>query len=343
MDQVSNTKTLKSLADQMGLSATTVSRVLSGKAKNYRIGQKTEQAVIAEAARLNISPNQIAKSLRLQRTKTLGLIVPNIANPFFGTLARHIELEARKRGYFILLCDSGQSEVAESESLRLLSARNVDGIIAAPLGGECTHFKQMHKSGKPMIVVDRYFSDMSMPCVTSDNYKASLEGMEYLIENGHRNIACIQGLPSSAISADRLRGYKDGLAKFNIPLDETLIVGDDFDQQRGYIETKLLLKRATKPSAIFSLGSSMAFGALMAIVEEGLKVPDDISLMAFDEQPYFAFLDPPLTAIAQQNAAMGEIAVKIILDQIEGKCNYGEKRVLLPTKLNIRKSVKRLT
>lgn len=140
-----------------------------------------------------------------------------------------------------------------------------------------------------------------------------------------------------------MRGYKDGLAKFNIPLDETLIVGDDFDQQRGYIETKLLLKRATKPSAIFSLGSSMAFGALMAIVEEGLKVPDDISLMAFDEQPYFAFLDPPLTAIAQQNAAMGEIAVKIILDQIEGKCNYGEKRVLLPTKLNIRKSVKRLT
>ncbi|HOL32448.1 MAG TPA: LacI family DNA-binding transcriptional regulator [Anaerohalosphaeraceae bacterium] len=343
MAHLSNQKTIKSLAEHMGLSRTTVSRVLSGQAKRYRIGSETEEAVIAEAARLEIVPNKTAKSLKLQRTYSLGLIVPNIANPFFGTLARYIEAEARKEGYTILLCDSGESEMMEIELLGLLNSNNVDGVIAAPIGLAGSHFKELHKQGKPVVIVDRYFSNIDLPFVTSDNYQASYEATEYLITNGHRIIACIQGFPGCGLTVDRVRGYKDALKAYGIPEDNTLIVGNQFDQHRGYIETKLLMKRNPRPTAIFSLGSSMAFGALSAILEENLKVPEDISLISFDEQPYFAYLATPLTAIAQENATMGEIAVKLLIDQIESKNDFANKSILLPTKFNIRKSVKNIS
>jgi LacI family transcriptional regulator len=342
MEQVAGQKTIKFLAERMGLSTTTVSRVLSGQASRYRIGTETEDSVIKEASRLNIVPNRVAKSLRLQKTNTLGLIVPNIANPFFGTLARYIEAQARKCGYSIVLCDSGEAERNEIESLRLLNASAVDGIIASPLGQSGQHFIDLYKRGKPIVVVDRYFPNMEMPYVTSDNYTASLDAMEYLIANGHRTIACIQGLPGCGLTIDRAKGYRDALKKHNIPINESLIVGDQFDQHRSYVETKLLLRHKPRPTAIFSLGSSIAFGALTAIIEENLKVPDDISLLSFDEQPYFSFLAVPLTAIAQQSAAMGEIAVKLLIDQIEAKGSYEKRGVLLPTKLNIRKSVKNI-
>ncbi len=327
----------------MGLSATTVSRVLSGQAKRYRIGSKTAKAVISEAARLDITPNKTARNLRLQKTNTLGLIVPNIANPFFGTLARHIESEARKSNYSILLCDSGESEMVEVESLWLLNSNNVDGIIVSPLGQTGSHFLELYKHGKPIVIVDRYFPDMDIPYVTSDNYRAAFEATEYLIFNGHRIIACIQGLPGCGLTTDRVRGYKEALQKHGLSVNTDFIVGDQYDQQRGYIETKLLLKRNPRPTAIFSLGSSMAFGAMSAILEEHLRVPDDISLISFDELQYFAYLSTPLTAIAQQNAVMGEIAVKMLLDQIESKDTFRDRHIMLPTKFNIRQSVKNIS
>ncbi len=342
MSKLAGQKTLKIIAENLGVSITTVSRVLNGQSVKYRISKRTEQIVHQEAARIDYEPNLVAKSLRLQKTQTLGLLVPDIANPFFGTLARHIDLEARKSDYSILLCDSGSSTEIEIELLRLLESRNVDGIIASPVGQTGGHFERLSEKGMPIVVVDRYFKDMSLPFVTSDNYKASFEATSYLIANGHRRIACIQGLPDCLLNTDRVNGYKDALKQHGIPLDPTLIVGSQYDHHSGYIETKLLINRSPKPTAIFSLGSSMAFGAFSAIMEEGLKVPDDISIISFDEQPYFPFLATPLTAIAQQNAAMGEIAVKMIISRIENKDNLSSEGVLLSTKLNIRDSVKKI-
>jgi len=342
MSYKSNPNSIKSLAETMDLSVCTISRVLSGQARKYRISEKTEEAVLAKAAQLDYTPDLTAKSLRLKKTKTLGLIVPDISNQFFSTLARHVELEARKGGYSIILCDSGKSTLTEIESLQLLNSRNVDGIIISPVGQVGSHFEALYKKGMPIVIVDRYFSKMKIPCVTSDNYKASVEAVSYLIENGHKKIACIQALQDCSLNMDRVNGYRDALKAHHIEVDESLIVGNEFDEHNGYIEAKLLLKRNPRPTAIFSVGSSITFGAIRAINEEGLTVPEDISILSFDEQPYFAYLNPPLTAVAQENALMGEISVKLLLAQLDtGNINKPDY-VVLPAKLNIRKSVKRI-
>ena len=342
MSAKSNPNTIKSLAKEMDLSVCTVSRALSGQAEKYRISKKTAEAVLAKASQLGYSPDMIAKGLRIKKTKTLGLIVPDISNQFFSTLARHIEIEARKSGYSIILCDSGKSTMVEIESLQLLNSRNVDGIIISPVGQIGSHFEELHKKGMPIVVADRYFSKIKIPYVTSDNYKASVEAVSYLIENGHKKIACIQALPDCSLNLDRVNGYRDALKAHHIEIDESLIVGSEFDEHNGYVEAKLLLKREPRPTVIFAVGSSIAFGAIRAIHEEGLIIPDDISILSFDEQPYFNFLNPPLTAVAQENAMMGEIAVRLLLGQLAPKNNGNPDHIMLPAKLNIRKSVKRI-
>jgi LacI family transcriptional regulator len=334
--------TLKCIADTLSISISTVSRVLSGQAKRYRIGQKTQEAVLSEAKRLNFSPNQLARSLRLNKTHTLGLVIPDISNPFFASLARFVEMESRKAGYAIFLCDSEEHTDIEIESLNLMQGRKVDGVIISPVGLSGDHLTELHQAGLPIVIVDRYFPGMTLPYVTSDNFNGALDGVTYLIENGHRRIACIQGIPNSATNSDRVRGYRTALDQHHITSDPQMIVGDSFSQRNGYLSTKLLLKREPRATAIFSLGNQMTLGALQALSEEGVRVPEDISILSFDEQPYFAFLATPITTIAQQNEAMGQIAVSLLLGQINDKEPESTEGIMLPTTLKKRNSVRSL-
>ncbi len=334
--------TLKSIADKLNVSVSTVSRVLSGQARRYRISEKTETAVLAEAKRLDFAPNQLARGLRLKRTHTLGLVIPDISNPFFASLARNVELEARKSGYAVFLCDSEERTDIEVASMRLMQSRKVDGIITSPVGQSSEHLSTLHEAGLPIVIADRYFPQMNLPFVTSDNFNGAVQGVSHLIENGHKNIACIQGMPSSAPNIDRVSGYKAALSEHHIKLQDGLIIGDDFGKRSGYISTKLLLKRTLQPTALFSVGNLITLGALQAIAEEGLKVPDDISLVSFDEQPYSAFLSTPMTTIAQQVETMGQIAVSLLLGQIEATGTPECPGIQLPTQLIKRQSVKRI-
>lgn len=334
--------TLKCIAEKLDISVSTVSRVLSGQAKRYRISDKTQQAVLDEAKRLDFSPNQLARGLRLRRTHTLGLVIPDISNPFFASLARYVEMEARKSGYAVFLSDSEERTDIEIESLKLMQGRKVDGIIISPVGQSGDHLTKLHKAGLPIVIVDRYFPTMHLPFVTSDNFNGALQGVSYLIENGHKCIACIQGLPNSAPNIDRVNGYKAALNGNHIKVQENLIIGDNFGERNGYISTKLLLKRSKRPSAIFSVGNLITLGCMQAIAEENLKVPNDISIVSFDEQPYSAFLSTPMTTIAQQNETMGQIAVSLLLGQIESTGNPDSEGIQLPTQLIKRESVKRI-
>lgn len=334
--------TLKSIADRLGTSVTTVSRVLSGKASQFRISEKTEEAVWDVAKSLQFSPNQIARGLRLQRSFTLGLIIPDISNHFFATIARNIEIEARKFGFSIIICDSQESTEIENESLKLLQSRKVDGLIISSVGQNGENLEKIYKKGMPLIIVDRYFPNLDIPYVASDNFKGALEGVSYLIENGHRVIACLQGLLNSAPNEDRVRGYKEAHYKNNIQLDESLIVGDSFSEKNAYIETKLLLKRESPPTAIFAVSNSVAFGAIRAISEEDLKLPDDISIVSFDEEPYSEYLFTPMTTISQQKDEMGAIAVRLLINQIQSKNRLQTDKIKLPTELIKRKSVKNI-
>ncbi|MBW2647072.1 MAG: LacI family DNA-binding transcriptional regulator [Deltaproteobacteria bacterium] len=332
--------TLKGIADKLNVSATTVSRVLSGQAKRYRISKKTETAVLEEAKRLDFSPNQLASALRLKRTHTIGLVIPDISNPFFASLVRHVDLEARKSGYAVFLCDSEERTDIEIASLKLMQSHKVDGIITSPVGQSSEHLSSLYQEGLPIVVVDRYFPQMNLPFVTSDNFDGALQGVSYLLENGHKHIACIQGLPTSTPNVDRVNGYKAALVEHHIKLQNDWIVGNNFSRRNGYVSSKLLLKCMPRPTALFSVGNQITLGILQAINEEGLKVPDDISLVSFDEQPYSAFLSTPMTTIAQQNETMGQIAVSLLLGQIEATVTPQCAGIQLPTQLIKRQSVK---
>lgn len=334
--------TLKKIADQLGFSVSTVSRVLNGKAATYRISKKTEAIILKTAKELNFIPNQLARGLRLQKTLTIGLVIPDISNPFFSSIARSVEIEARKLNYSIMLCDSQESTFHEKDSLQQLLSRKVDGLIISPVGEDDGHLEQLNKNGMPFVVMDRQFSKLKCSSVMSDNYHGALEAVEYLIECGHKKIACIQGLLNSSVNKDRVRGFKDAHKSHNIPIDDSLLVGDSFGERNGYLGAKLLLNKHSRPTAIFALSNLISLGAIRAINEEELKIPEDISLLSFDDHPYSDFLATPLTTITQQEVNMGKIAIKILFEQMNSPEKFEPLQVKLPTKLIKRKSVKKL-
>ena len=300
--------TLKSLSEKLGFSETTISRVLNGKADKYRISKKTADKIKQAAADLSFTPNALARGLRLSNTHTLGLVIPDISNPFFASIARSVEREARKNGYSVILCDTEENTNLEIESVQLLRGRNVEGLIIAPVGQISEHLETVYKSGLPVVTVDRYFPQKNLPFVSSDNYKGAYDAVLYLIENGHRKIACIKGLENTSPNDDRLRGYKDALLNNDIAIVESLIAGDSFSEQNGYTEAKLLLKGEEKPTAIFAFSNLISLGALRAIEEDNLSVPDNISIITFDDHPYFDYLSTPMSTMAQQNNEIGQIA-----------------------------------
>jgi LacI family transcriptional regulator len=332
--------TLKNIAIQAGVSVPTVSRVLNGKSKHYRISQETQDLILKVAKELNYSPNQLARGLRLKRTNTLGYITPDISNPFFSNIARVVEKFARKQGYSIILCDSEEDSDIEAESLQLLIDRKIDGLIISPVGQTVDHLKGVYNQNIPIVLIDRFFPDLDFPYVTSDNYRGALEATSYLIECGHTKIAYIQGLKNTSPNNERIKGFRDAHKNYGIEPDDSYIVGNNFGEENGYIEMKLLLKRNNKPTAVFAGSNLISLGVLRALAEENLKVPDDLSMISFDDQPYSKFLATPMTTVSQSGSQIGQLATKILIDLIETNKLFEPKGILLPTTLIKRNSVK---
>lgn len=334
--------TLESISKELGISVSTVSRVLNGKSDKFRISKKTQELIFQTAKKLNYTPNQLARGLRLKKTFTIGYIIPDISNPFFSSIAQSVERSARKFGYSVLLSDSEESTEIEKQILKLILQRKVDGLIISPVGQDVKHILDAQQKHIPIVLIDRYFPNLNIPFVTSDNYRGALEAVSYLIENGHKRIACIQGLQNTMPNIDRVKGYKEAFIKHNLPIDESLIVGDSFGEENGYIETKILLKRTEKPSAIFAVSNLISLGVLRALREENLDVPKDISIISFDDQPYSSLLATPMTTVTQQSSEIGFIATKLLIDNIDSKRIVESNGIFLPTKLILRKSVKRI-
>jgi LacI family transcriptional regulator len=337
-----NVTNIKDLAERIGLSVTTVSRVLNGKSKAYRISTATSEKVLAAASAYNYSPNRIARGLRLDKTETIGLIIPDISNPFFASVAKIIEVEARNKGYSIILCDSQDDVSTEQELLNLLSGRKADGIIIAPVGKRSSHIEEIQQQGIPVVVIDRYFPETTLPFITTDNYMGALLAMEHLIEMGHSRIACIQGINGISANNDRVKGYQKALLKNGISKDDALILGYDFGVENGYIQTQKLLALPHRPTAIFALSNLISLGTLRALKEAGLIVPDDISIVSFDEQPYSAFLACPMTTVEQPREEIGKFAIDILLKIVDQGIPKIEASMMLPPQLIYRESVRKI-
>eukprot|EP00764_Aduncisulcus_paluster_P012755 gnl/Carplike_NY0171/585_a797_1466.p1 GENE.gnl/Carplike_NY0171/585_a797_1466~~gnl/Carplike_NY0171/585_a797_1466.p1 ORF type:complete len:337 (+),score=17.23 gnl/Carplike_NY0171/585_a797_1466:46-1056(+) len=327
------------IAEMTGLSTTTVSRVLNGKAEQYRIGKKSQQKIKEAAKKLNYTPNHFAANLRTGKSGTLALIVPSLNNPFFAGIASEINAELRKLDYTTFISDSDENQEIEKMELQQLMARNIEGLIIVPCGDQWEHIKSLQKQGLPVVCIDRYFEGLDIPYVATDNYLGALTATKYLIKNGHSDVTCIQGVQHSTPNRLRIKGFKDAMTESGLKNDS--IVGDDFTFQNGYLETKLLLQQKGRPTAIFTLSNTIAMGCMKALKEENILVPDDISLITFDDHPYLDYLSTPLSCIAQPVSDISKIAVKFLLSKIQQEDVKIDQVLLRPT-LKLRDSVNRM-
>ncbi|MBP6215673.1 MAG: LacI family DNA-binding transcriptional regulator [Chitinophagaceae bacterium] len=339
-----NNVTIQSMAKTLGVSVTTISRVLNGLGEQFRISKKTIELVTTTAEKLNYRPNNIAKGLRLKKSSTIGLILPDITNTWFAQLALGIEKEARKHHYNIFLCNSNDDIKVEKKSIALLQSWMVDGIIIAPIGLESEHLQKASKNGTPLVLIDRFFEGVNLPYISSNDFEGSLDATQYLINNGHKKIACFQGIVGTSPNNQRVNGYKQALKINKIPFDPTLVIGEDFGFNNGYTCAKKLIKHLAKSkiTAIISMGNQITLGVLKALKEEGVQIPNDISIVSFDEQEYSDLLYTPLTTVSHMNENIGDVALKMLFNQFGKSTRIKPKNVVLNSKLIIRDSVKKI-
>lgn len=329
--------TLETIADRTGFSTSTVSRVLSGKSKDGRISEKTAETIRKAAEETGYTPNILAQNLRKGRTFTIGLVVPDISNPYFAEITSVIVAEAKRNGYTTIVTDTMESEAAQNDSVCALVSRKVDGMIIVPCGSAPKFLEEINEHTAPVILVDRYFENSRLPYVSTNNRQGGSDGTDILLRNGHKKIACIQGNLASVPNRRRIEGYRAALRKAGMEAEER-IVGNDFTVQNGYIETKLLLESPDRPTAIFALSNTIGLGAIRAIREAGLRIPEDISLVSFDNNIYLDYLIPAVTRIGQRVEEMGRMAVKLLLESIRDQRKLGSQ-IELSAETILRESV----
>ncbi len=333
-------QTISDIAKELNLSVTTISRVLNGKADQYRIGKQTQLRVEEMAKKLNYIPNEFASNLRSGKSNTIALSIPTISNMFFARIASDLNRELRKLEFMTILNESDEDEHIEAESLKRLRSRNIEGLIIAPCGKDSKELKKLYDSGLSIVCIDRYFENIDIPYVATDNFTGGYMATKYLIDMGHKSIACIQGNRLSISNSKRVEGYMKALDDAGIK--EKYIEGEMFDERNGYLETKLLLQSKAQVSAIFTLSSTIAIGCLKALREEAVKVPEDISLITFDDSPYLELLSVPITSVAQPLLEISEVAIRILVGMLNNEPRASSQFLLKP-KIIYRDSVASLT
>ena len=316
------------------MSIATVSHVIN----NTRpVSDDLRSRVLAAIAELNYQPSAVARSLRRKQTRTIGMVIPDNCNPFFAEVARRIEDASFEQGYNVILCNSDGDLEKERDYLELLIRKRVDGVVLVSAGASQATMDMLAGQEVAVVIADREISGLKVDLVMTDNLQGGYQATSYLLGLGHRRIACIAGPSSLTPSAARVAGYRMALAEAGVPVDERLIVSGDFQSQSGYAAMQTLLARAERPTGVFACNDMMAIGAICAIHETGLRVPDDISVMGFDDISLASFTCPPLTTVAQAKYEMGALAFEMLEERIQDR-DLPARRQLLETELVIRGS-----
>lgn len=310
--------TISTISRLTGVSESTVSRVLSGKAEQFRISKSTIEKVKAEAKRCHYTPNLLAQSLRTRKTFTAGLTVPRIEDPFFSYIASVIINRLKDNGFHTIIADTLDSVTDEREALRLFQGRDVDGIIAVPVGNDPSEMEIINKN-VPIVLIDRYYSNTSLPFVVSNNFEGGRIGTEHLINKGYRRILSIKGVPAALSSIERVNGFEAAIAKHLDLKIEKAAIGDAFSIENGYVSTMQAFKSGKNYDAIFTYSSTILLGTLRALRELGYKVPEDVALLSFDGYYSFDYMKPAITRIEQPLFEIGSTAVDTLLKIIEAR------------------------
>jgi LacI family repressor for deo operon, udp, cdd, tsx, nupC, and nupG len=324
---------IREVAQAAKVSVATVSRTLQ---MPDVVAPHTRRRVQAAINRLGYTPNAQARMLRTARTHVIVALVPDISNPFFAEVIRGIEQVAHQNRYSVLLGDTQYSRIREAAYADLLATKQADGLITL-----LPHIPRI-ASSVPLRIVNacEYVKDKSITSVYVDNTSAAKEAVEYLMTLGHRNIAFVTGPMDSPISIDRDQGYEQALQFGGLKRDRKLTAIGDFSVESGIRAVETLLAQDQHFTAVFCSNDEMAIGALQAIKSKGLRVPDDISIVGFDDIRFARYMDPPLTTVAQPKDELGREAMNMLIEILRGNDVPARKRIL-PTQLVIRGSTAR--
>ena len=312
----------------------TVSRVINGR---EGVDLETQRKVEAAIEALDYVPNRMARGLLSQKTATIGLIVPDVANPFFAPVVRGAETTARKAGYRLLLCNSEGDLRLEREYIEDLMSHRVEGLLLAPANDHTRHSVfPLLRHDFPLVLVDRSLPDLDCDLVVIDNTAGARSLVDHLVAIGHRDIAHLSDADDTSTGRERLKGYQEALAAAGIPYREDHVFRTTVDQLGGYRATQQVLALDPLPTAIFAVNNMTAIGAMKALRERGLSVPRDIALVCFDDVEHLAVLSPFLTVIDKPAETLGGLGAQLLLERIAGKSGPRSRRILLQSDLVVR-------
>jgi LacI family transcriptional regulator, galactose operon repressor len=325
--------TVRDVAREAGVSVATVSRTFSGA---QFVSSEVRERVKSSADRLGYRPNAVARSLRVESTRTLGLVIPNVMNPFFTAVARAVEDAAAERGYSLVVGNTDEDPEKEARYLEVLLQNRVAGLVVSPARAGSRHLSEVERAEVPLVCVDRYAKGVDAPVVRADGRAAVDRLVRYLLDLNHERLAIISGPPETVSGAERLEAFVEGAASRGVRVPEECVRIGDFRRRSGRRAMRELLGLEEPPTAVFAANNLMALGALQALEEAGVRMPQNISFASFDDVSWFPLLNPPVTAISQPVGELGSAVARMLPEMVEGRGR--PESVILEARLVVRGS-----
>ena len=326
--------TIKDVAARAGVSTATVSRVLAGK-NGTRASLK--RRVLRTVEELGYEPNRIARNLRARTRKVFGVVIPDLQNPFFTGIVRGMEDVLEAAGYALLIANSDDSPAREENEIRVLRAEGAAGLLLIPCRADATQYASSEASPVPIVTVDRAPPGWSVDSVKTANAAGARWATEHLLSLGHKDIGLVNGPAHYDVAQERFAGFAAAVGARGLALPAEWVAHSNFRQQGGYEATKRLLAGARRPRALFVTNDLMALGALQAIHELRLRIPQDVAIVSFDDMPWATSLDPALTTVAQPTRELGRTAAQLLLDRAADP-ERAVRQVVLQPELIVRAS-----
>lgn len=330
---------MRDVAEQAGVSVTTVSHVINN---SRPVSPETRLRVEQALQVLGYQPNVLARSLRRGKTNTIGVILPDNANPYFAEVVRGIEDASFSQGYSVILCNSDNDLAKERLYTNVLIEKQVDGIIFVAAGISDENIQNLSSRGVPAVLVDRQVPGVQLDSVVADNLDGGIMATRHLLDLGHTSIACIAGPQGVPSSKERVAGFLQALEAADLEAGPDQVVEGDFQYQGGYEAAQQLSQADSPPTAIFACNDLMAIGAYRYAHENKLPIPQDISIIGFDDIHLASYTNPPLTTVRQSKAEMGSKAADLLIERI-GNRKLSPRQEIIPVQLVVRSSTARLS
>ncbi|TJY39796.1 LacI family transcriptional regulator [Cohnella pontilimi] len=319
--------TIYDVARRAGVSIATVSKVIN---RNGKISERTREKIVHIMAEMDYFPNLVASALSSKKTNMLGLLLPDISNPYFAEMSRHMEDRAFELGYHIVICNTDNRIDKESDYLTFLQQKGVDGILLATGAAHPQSLETLSEKKLPIVLIAREVPQLPVNTVLVDDFRGGYAATEHLLQNGHRDIAIIVESIDLASSRERLQGYRAALAEQRCPYREDRVVVSDFSIRAGMEAAGMLLDGPRQPTAIFACNDLLAIGTVQAARSRGLQVPEQLSVVGFDDTFLATVIDPALTTVGQPIREIARQAVDLLHRQMTGEEQAKQRIVLLP-------------